>query len=99
MNGSNGWYGSHRLSTIVNADEILVLKKGEIIERGTHKQLLETRGEYHSMWEMQAREAEEANGNANNNNNNNNDNNNNNLLIPPPSAPTPTPTPTPIVNI
>ena len=37
---------AHRLSTVVNADEILVLDKGVIVERGTHDGLLERRGIY-----------------------------------------------------
>lgn len=41
---------AHRLSTIVNADEIMVLKNGSIIERGSHNTLLEMKGEYYSMW-------------------------------------------------
>ncbi|RCL00975.1 MAG: ATP-binding cassette [Candidatus Tokpelaia sp. JSC188] len=41
---------AHRLSTVVNADEILVLKCGRFIERGTHQQLLEKKGLYASMW-------------------------------------------------
>lgn len=45
---------AHRLSTIVNADEIVVLEKGKIIERGTHRQLLEQKGAYHKLYEMQA---------------------------------------------
>jgi subfamily B ATP-binding cassette protein MsbA len=44
---------AHRLSTIVNADEIIVLEKGKIIERGTHKQLLEQKGAYYRLSEMQ----------------------------------------------
>jgi len=47
---------AHRLSTIVNADEIIVLKGGQIVERGTHRQLLELHGEYRQMWEIQAKE-------------------------------------------
>ncbi len=51
---------AHRLSTVVEADEILVLKMGEIVERGTHKNLLQQNGEYASMWKKQqeAREIE-----------------------------------------
>eukprot|EP00002_Diphylleia_rotans_P022819 TRINITY_DN4484_c0_g1_i4.p1 TRINITY_DN4484_c0_g1~~TRINITY_DN4484_c0_g1_i4.p1 ORF type:complete len:792 (-),score=123.73 TRINITY_DN4484_c0_g1_i4:187-2562(-) len=48
---------AHRLSTIVNADEIIVLKSGVIVERGTHPQLLSLRGEYAQMWAQQAEEA------------------------------------------
>ena len=43
-----------RLSTIVNADQILVLKEGEIIERGKHDELLELRGLYKELWDQQA---------------------------------------------
>ena len=50
---------AHRLSTVVNADEILVLDKGVIVERGTHDGLLERRGIYSAMWNQQ-REAEAA---------------------------------------
>lgn len=51
---------AHRLSTVVNADEILVLKAGEIVERGTHSALLAAGGEYAEMWKKQqeAREYE-----------------------------------------
>ena len=44
---------AHRLSTVVNADEILVLKHGSIVERGVHHQLLEMNGEYAQMWRRQ----------------------------------------------
>jgi len=50
---------AHRLSTVVGADEIIVLDKGAIAERGTHRQLLAAGGLYASMWNRQ-REAEEA---------------------------------------
>ncbi len=50
---------AHRLSTVVNADLILVLEAGEVVERGTHAQLLAQNGLYASMWERQ-REATEA---------------------------------------
>jgi ATP-binding cassette, subfamily B, heavy metal transporter len=50
---------AHRLSTVVNADEIIVLKGGEIAERGSHSVLLEQNGLYASMWNRQ-REATQA---------------------------------------
>ncbi len=52
---------AHRLSTVVNADEILVLEKGKITERGTHADLLAKGDVYARMWERQqeARKAEE----------------------------------------
>ncbi len=52
---------AHRLSTVVNADEILVLEKGKIAERGTHANLLAKGDVYARMWERQqeARKAEE----------------------------------------
>ena len=50
---------AHRLSTVIGADEIIVLKDGSIAERGTHDALLERDGLYASMWNRQ-REASEA---------------------------------------
>ena len=45
---------AHRLSTIKHADEIIVMQQGEIIERGTHLQLLEKAGVYKKLYELQA---------------------------------------------
>ena len=50
---------AHRLSTVIEADQIIVLGEGKIAERGTHEELLRANGIYASMWNRQ-READEA---------------------------------------
>ncbi len=50
---------AHRLSTVVNADAILVLDKGVVAERGTHGELLDKGGIYAALWARQ-READAA---------------------------------------
>ncbi|AKH21825.1 ABCB family ABC transporter ATP-binding protein/permease [Sedimenticola thiotaurini] len=47
---------AHRLSTVVDADQILVMEQGRIIERGSHRQLLEQAGVYREMWQLQQEE-------------------------------------------
>lgn len=49
---------AHRLSTVMNADEILVMQAGQIIERGTHNSLLAANGNYTRMWNLQQQEKE-----------------------------------------
>jgi len=47
---------AHRLSTVLDADQILVLERGRIVERGTHRELLEAGGVYAQMWALQQEE-------------------------------------------
>ncbi len=47
---------AHRLSTVVDADKIIVLKQGEIVEQGTHQSLLQSEGVYHQLWQLQVDE-------------------------------------------
>ncbi|MFM1891630.1 MAG: hypothetical protein RLZ44_707, partial [Pseudomonadota bacterium] len=49
---------AHRLSTVVDADRILVLEGGRLMEAGTHPELLAAQGRYARMWELQRRERE-----------------------------------------
>ena len=44
---------AHRLSTIVHADQIAVLDRGRIVERGTHQELIKSAGPYASLWDVQ----------------------------------------------
>ncbi len=48
---------AHRLSTVADADEILVIKAGRIVERGNHAALIDLGGEYAGLWRKQTREA------------------------------------------
>ena len=50
---------AHRLSTIVHASQILVMQDGEIIERGTHEELMNLQGKYALMWNMQKNQTED----------------------------------------
>ncbi len=51
---------AHRLSTVVDADEIIVLDHGEVLERGSHAELVRRDGPYARLWRLQQRESESA---------------------------------------
>lgn len=53
MEGRTTFIVAHRLSTIIDADQILVIKDGKIIEQGNHKELLEKKGEYYNLYKNQ----------------------------------------------
>ena len=55
--GKTTLIATHRLTSVMNADLILVLKDGQIVERGTHDQLLAENGWYADMWQRQELEA------------------------------------------
>lgn len=50
---------AHRLSTIIHANQILVLKEGEVVERGKHEELLSMGGVYSAMWSQQQQSLQE----------------------------------------
>ena len=49
---------AHRLSTVMHSDKIFVLEKGQIVESGRHRELLELKGLYYAMWRQQIGERE-----------------------------------------
>lgn len=53
MQGKTSFMVAHRLSTIIGSDIILVMKKGQIVEQGTHQELLEKKGFYHYLYNSQ----------------------------------------------
>jgi ATP-binding cassette subfamily B multidrug efflux pump len=53
IQGRTSFVIAHRLKTILNADYIVVLNQGEVIEEGTHEELLEARGFYAELYENQ----------------------------------------------
>jgi ATP-binding cassette subfamily B protein len=44
---------AHRLSSVINADEIVVLQKGEVLEKGNHSELYSLKGNYYNLWQQQ----------------------------------------------
>ena len=50
---------AHRLSTVAAADRIVVLKKGRVVETGSHQELLRTGGLYYTLWQQQGLEGED----------------------------------------
>lgn len=54
MAGRTAFVIAHRLSTVMKADRILVLKKGEVVEEGSHNELLAAQGEYYSFFRLQS---------------------------------------------
>ena len=53
LKGRTSFIVAHRLSTIQNADIILVVKNGEVIEKGSHAELLKLKGEYYELYKNQ----------------------------------------------
>lgn len=51
---------AHRLSTVVDADRILVMDQGQLVEQGTHDKLVASQGMYANMWELQQQETDES---------------------------------------
>ena len=60
MKGRTTFVIAHRLANLKRANQILVLQDGEIVERGTHEELLRQQGTYHDIYEMQLRDQEDA---------------------------------------
>ncbi|MCS6835752.1 MAG: ABC transporter ATP-binding protein/permease [Anaerolineae bacterium] len=60
LKGRTSFVIAHRLSTIRSADQVLLLRDGQIVERGTHQSLLAQRGAYYDLYMSQFRQQEEA---------------------------------------
>jgi ATP-binding cassette subfamily B protein len=50
---------AHRLSTVINAEQILVMDDGKIVERGTHEELIGLQGKYAEIWQLQQKDAKD----------------------------------------
>jgi ABC-type multidrug transport system fused ATPase/permease subunit len=59
MQGRTTFVIAHRLSTVKRADEVIVLEKGEIVERGTHEELIARDGPYRRIYDVQMKDQEE----------------------------------------
>jgi subfamily B ATP-binding cassette protein MsbA len=59
MQGRTSFVIAHRLSTVMNADRIIVLKEGRIVEEGTHDELLALAGEYKNLYDQQFRDEQQ----------------------------------------
>jgi len=53
LEGRTSFVIAHRLNTIVNADQIVVLEDGKVIENGSHQDLLAIKGSYYNLYTMQ----------------------------------------------
>jgi ABC-type multidrug transport system fused ATPase/permease subunit len=56
MTGRTSFLIAHRLSTIQNCDEILMLDRGQLVQRGTHDELLRQEGLFRKLYEIQHRQ-------------------------------------------
>ena len=52
MKGKTRFIATHRLDSIINADVILIFKNGELIQKGTHKELINVEGEYKKLFSL-----------------------------------------------
>jgi ABC-type transport system involved in Fe-S cluster assembly fused permease/ATPase subunit len=59
MQGRTSFVIAHRLSTVMNADRIIVLQGGRIVEEGRHEELLAHAGEYKHLYDQQFRDEQQ----------------------------------------